>query len=66
MVRNDLKKEDIQLLWLKGKVPIVAARQLGVQVPTGSLLLMLLMLCEDSKLLWWLALRLAARVINTK
>jgi hypothetical protein len=37
MVRNDLKKEDIQLLWLRGKAPIVAARQLGVQIPTGSL-----------------------------
>jgi hypothetical protein len=37
MVRNDLKKEDIHLLWLRGKAPIVAASQLGVQIPTGSL-----------------------------
>jgi hypothetical protein len=37
MVRNDLKKENIQLPWLRGKAPIVAARQLGVQIPTGSL-----------------------------
>lgn len=37
MVRNDLKKEDIHLLWLRGKAPIVAASQMGVQIPTGSL-----------------------------
>lgn len=37
MVRNDLKKEDFQLLWLGGKAPIVAGRQPGVQIPTGSL-----------------------------
>jgi hypothetical protein len=47
----------------KRRLPGCLAKWLGVQIQTGSLLLML---SEDSKIPWWLGLRLGTQVINTR